>query len=170
MLAAPAPVRDDGRTMATGRRIVIICAAALLAGGAAVAGAQPAGEVIADRFARPQTPAVAVGPSGRAVIAWVSGVGDRYVVRARIRGSRTGPWAPPAALAPRSASRPSGPVAAVAPDGGIVVAWDDGAGTVLAARRPARGGAWQRLTVAADAAGFVSPGLTAAGGAPLAWA
>ena len=109
--------RNDGPIMARLRSVAFVCTVAVLAGGATVAAAQPTGEVVADRFARPQTPTVAVGPSGRAVVAWVSRTGSRFVVRARVRASRTAPWAPPAALSQRTVRAPSTPVAAVAGDG-----------------------------------------------------
>lgn len=136
---------------------------------AGAAGAQPAGEVVADRFAQPRTPTVAVGPSGRAVVAWVSRVGERYVVRARVRASRTARWAAPVALSQRTALEPAAPVATVTADGHVVVAWGGPSGPVLAARRSADG-AWQRMTVADGSAGFTSPAMASDSLVTLAWA
>lgn len=157
-----------GATM-PGGRLILPALGAILIAGAGTAVAQPAGDVVADRFARPQTPAVAVAPGGRAVVAWVSRVGDRYVVRARVRTTRTAPWGAPVALSERTAQAIVGPAATVTADGRVVVAWGAASGPVRAAVR-ATGGAWRRSTVAAESAGFTAATMASKTSVTLAWA
>ena len=69
-------------------------------------------------------PRLAVAPSGRAVVAWSTAVGNGNVIlRAAIRASRTGAWLPQHDL-----SSPTGYAAvddiAVDPSGQTIVAWD----------------------------------------------
>ncbi|WP_217913951.1 hypothetical protein [Miltoncostaea marina] len=151
---------------------VLALAAAALAGRAAAADATDA-VVLAARSAEPRGPDVAVAPSGRAVAAWTQRSGDGFAVVARVRTGRAAGWAPADRVSGVTATRPLGPVVAMADDGRAVAVWRAPGGAV---RSASLGATARRGWAAAPVASGPGEGFAAAtvaigsGGATAAWA
>lgn len=145
-----------------------IVGAGLVAAAATAHAADPV--VVAARATEPRTPAVAVAPNGRAVLAWTAVAGEGFAVAARIRPARDAPWGAVQRVSTIERTRPGPPVAAVGPDGKVVVVWRTGNGPVRGATLPSGADAWARATVASGGTGFISPVLASGASTTVVWA
>ena len=118
--------------------------------------------MVAPRSGEPRSPDVAVNAAGRAVAVWTGRSGGGFAVFARVRPSRSAPWAAIERVSGVAAARPLSPAVVVGRHGGAIAIWRVPGGPVESGSLgEGRTSGWVRRTVTADGDGFTSPALSA---------
>lgn len=155
----------------TRRLAVAVAGLAVAACAPIAAGDEVPQQVVGPRFEMARGPAVAVAPGGAAVVAWVGGRGPGDGIRARVRPARGAPWGPIRTLAAPTLRTPSPPVAALAADGTVTVAWRGPSGAVMVAEgRPLAEPGWRTARIVPSTPGFVGARLAGGPRPTLVWA
>ncbi|MGH3122590.1 MAG: hypothetical protein ACRDND_16395, partial [Streptosporangiaceae bacterium] len=109
------------------------------------------------------TPAVAIAPDGRAVVAWAGASNNVYTVQASVRPPG-GQWSPAVTLTSDSGH----PVVGMDGSGNAIAAWAASSGPIETASLPA-GGAWTAVTRLATRGQALDLAVNATGSAIITW-